>query len=58
MAHNRTQTEGPGEQGHGIFKPDGAEKMPTKHYPSSGKMGHEGKKTTIEGPCSGKEGYK
>ena len=38
----------------GNIKPDGAEKLPTKHYPSSGKLGEGlGKgKSIIEGPCS------
>ena len=51
MAENKSDLESPA--GYVIHKPDGAEKLPTKHYPSSGKLGdHKGKGTTIEGPCS------
>lgn len=47
--------EGPADYGvHG--GPGGAEKLPTKNYPASSKIPY-GKKTEIEGPCSGKKGY-
>jgi len=39
-----------------VFNPP-SEKLPIKHYPASTKMATEGKKTTIEGPCCGKEEY-
>jgi len=37
--------------------PGEALKMPTKSYPESNVAKHPGKKTTIEGPCTDKEGY-
>ncbi len=39
--------EGPNES---MFKPEGAEKMPTKHYPETTAMGTKGKSTEISGP--------
>ena len=49
MAH-KSDIEGPVDKH--LFKPDGAEKMPTKTYPSSSKIGRgaEHKKGIIEGP--------
>ena len=48
---DKTYAEGPTEGQ--LFRPDGAEKMPTKVYPSSSKLGttEKGKGTMIEGPC-------
>ena len=46
-----------GPAGFAPFKPDGAEKMPTKIYPGSHDLQKTGKKTDIEGPCKEKEGY-
>ena len=47
-----TYVEGPAQYGpHG--GPKGAEKLPTKHYPDSAKIGGSGKKTDIEGPTEG-----
>jgi hypothetical protein len=43
--------EGPVED-YGCFHPDGAEKMPTKHYATSTREATKGKKTEIEGPCN------
>ena len=39
-----------------VFNPP-SEKLPIKHYPASTKIATEGKKTTIEGPCSEKGEY-
>ncbi len=56
MAKQKQDIESPA--GYVIHKPDGAEKLPIKHYPSSGKLGdHSGKGNTIDGPCSEKGGY-
>lgn len=38
--------------------PGGALKLPIKHYPQTQKgIPSKGDKSTIEGPCTGKEGY-
>jgi len=43
---------------YGIHKPDGAEKLPTKHYKETTAMAQKGKHNSIEGPCEGHEkGY-
>jgi hypothetical protein len=52
---NKSNLEGPHEPCQ--FKPDGAEKMPTKHYPESTNMATKGKKTSMDGPCEGKDLY-
>ena len=51
MAHGKkTELETPVEKK--LFKPDGAENLPTKTYPGSSKLGpSKGKGTGIEGPC-------
>jgi hypothetical protein len=46
-----------GPAGYVINTPDGAEKLPTKHYPMNDALAHKGKHNSIEGPCDGKEGY-
>jgi len=38
------------------FEPDGAEKLPTKHYPASTNLATRGPETTIEGPCDAEKG--
>lgn len=53
---NKSQIESPAD--YGTTKgPAGAEKLPTKHYPSSTNMATKGKKTSIDGPCENKPGY-
>ena len=46
-----------GPAGFCIHTPDGAESMPTKHYPLNDALAHKGKHNSIEGPCDGKEMY-
>jgi hypothetical protein len=53
----KSDLEGPHGAYHGMKGPDGAEKLPIKHYPETTKMATEGKHVTIEGPCQEKSGY-
>lgn len=48
----KSDIEGPCTENSQLFKPDGATAMPTKHYPSSGKLGESKGKCSIEGPAT------
>lgn len=36
---------------YGIHRPDGAEKLPTKHYKETTASATKGKHNSVEGPC-------
>jgi hypothetical protein len=44
--------EGPGTDSPQQFKPGNAGSLPTKHYPSTTKMGTGGPHNSVEGPCN------
>ena len=62
MADNNYTVKGPteGPSGYtGPIKPDSAElKAPVKVYPGASKLPSTPGKRLIEGPCTGKPGYK
>ena len=56
MAENKHDLDTPAGYVNGI-KPNGAEKLPTKHYHNADLAGEKGK-MKIDGPCEGKEMYR
>lgn len=46
---NKSNMDSPAD--YGMHKPDGAEKLPTKHYSETTASAHKGKHNSIEGPC-------